>query len=103
MVFPVFGCDTIIPRCPLPIGQKRSIILVESVLCFSAILNFSSGKRGVKCSKDTRSRTTLGFNPLILFTLIKGKYFSPSFGGRTSPETVSPVLSPNNLICDCDT
>ena len=68
------------------------MILVDIVLCFSAILNFSSGKRGVKCSKETRSLTTLGSRPLILSTLINGKYFSPSFGGRTVPNTVSPVL-----------
>ena len=42
--------------------------------------------------------TMLGFNPLISTTRINGKYFSPSLGGRTLPFTVSPVLSPNNLI-----
>ena len=47
---------------------------------------------------DTRSLTTFGFNPLIFETLIKGKYFSPSLGGRTFPFTVSPVFSPNNFI-----
>lgn len=28
------------------------------------------------------------------------KYFSPSFGGRIAPLTVSPGLSPKSLICD---
>ena len=37
-----------------------------------------------------------GFKPLILETLIKGKYFSPSLGGLTLPLTVSPVFNPNN-------
>ena len=103
IVLPVFGWDTIIPLCPLPIGAKRSIILVDIVLCLSANLNFSWGNNGVKCSKATLSLTTWGSSPFILLTLIKGKYFSPSFGGRTCPKTVSPVLSPKSLICDCDT
>ena len=45
VVLPVFGCATIMPRCPLPMGEKRSMILVLIVLSFSVILNFSSGKR----------------------------------------------------------
>ena len=98
IVLPVFGCATIIPRCPFPKGENKSIILVDKELPFSAKLNFSSGNKGVKCSKETRSLTIFGFNPLILETLIKGKYFSPSFGGLTFPLTVSPVFKPNNLI-----
>ena len=35
---------------------------------------------------------------IYLFTLISGKYFSPDFGGRTFPSTVSPVFNPNNFI-----
>ena len=37
---------------------------------------------------------------LIASTLISGKYFSPIFGGRIAPLTVSPVFKPNNFICD---
>ena len=55
-------------------------------------------KNGVRCSKETRSLTMFGFKPLIFETRIKGKYFSPSFGGLTLPLTVSPVFNPNNLI-----
>lgn len=73
------------------------------VLCFSAKLNFSLGNKGVRCSNETRSRTTCGSSPFILLTLINGKYFSPSFGGRTAPNTVSPVFNPNKRICDCET
>ena len=102
IVLPVFGWDTIIPLCPFPIGENKSITLVESVLDFPAKLNFSSGNKGVKCSKATRSLTIFGLNPFIFETRISGKYFSPSFGGRTTPLTVSPVFKPNNFICDCD-
>jgi len=92
----------IIPRCPFPIGENKSIIRVEIVLCFSANLNFSEGKTGVKCSKETRSRTTCGSCPLIFKTLTRGKNFSPSFGGRTTPFTVSPVFNPNKRTCEVD-
>ena len=34
-----------------------------------------------------------------LSMLIRGKYFSPSRGGRTLPSTTSPVFSPYCLIC----
>ena len=80
------------------VGQKRSIILEEIVLIFSATLNFSWGKRGVRCSKETLSLTNFGSNPLILSTFISGKYLSPSFGGLTEPKTVSPVFKPNSRI-----
>ncbi len=103
IVFPVLGCDTIIPRCPFPIGQNKSITRVEIVLCLSPILNFSCGNRGVRCSKETRSRTTSGESPLMSDTLISGKYFSPSFGGRIWPSTVSPVFSPNKRTCELET
>ena len=94
VVLPVLGCATSNPRCPLPIGEKRSMIRVESVLRREVMSNFSSGNKGVRCSNATRSRTNSGVRPLILFTLTSGKYFSPSLGGRTSPLTVSPVFRP---------
>ena len=103
IVLPVLGWETIIPLWPLPNGENRSIILVEIVLSFAAKLNFSSGNKGVKCSNEILSLTTSGPNPLILLTLIKGKYFSPSFGGLTVPWTVSPVFKPKSLIWDMDT
>jgi hypothetical protein len=56
IVLPVLVA-TIIPRCPLPIGENKSMILVEIVLCFSANLNFQR-KHRVKCSNETLSRTT---------------------------------------------
>jgi hypothetical protein len=41
MVLPVFGWATIMARCPLPIGVKKSTILVEIVAFLPAKLNFS--------------------------------------------------------------
>ena len=51
VVLPAFGGDTIIPRCPFPIGESRSMIRIAVVLCSfsSAIRRF--GKIGVKSSK----------------------------------------------------
>ena len=85
IVLPVLGCATIRARCPFPIGEKRSTILVLKlvVLLSPQRSNFSSGKSGVRCSNDILSRTSDGFLPLILSILVSGKYFSPSCGGRT--------------------
>ena len=105
IVLPVLGCATISARCPLPIGAKRSTTRADMESEYPPLqsLNFSSGKSGVKCSKGTRSRTNAASRPLIFDTFTNGKYFSPSLGGRMMPSTTSPVLRPNNLICDCDT
>ena len=83
---------------------KISNILVDILLCplFNK-LNFSLGNNGVKCSNGTLSLAIAGSLPFILFTLIKGKYFSPDLGGRTVPIIVSPVFNPNNFICECET
>ena len=104
-VLPVLGWATIKARCPLPIGEKRSTTRadIESEYPPLQSLNFSSGKRGVRWSKGTRSRTNAASRPSILDTFTNGKYFSPSLGGRMIPSTTSPVFRPNNLICDWDT
>src|SRR6187551_4110516 len=97
-VLPVLGCATIIPRCPLPIGENKSRIRVERLLGLVLNFNFSFGKRGVRYSNETRSRISSVVFPLTVSTLRRAKYFSPSFGGRIRPFTVSPVFKPNNLI-----
>jgi hypothetical protein len=86
-------------RVVLFCGENKSIIRVEIVL-FAAKLNFLMEHR-VKCSNETLSRTTCGSCPFILKLSLTGKFFS--FFGRTHHTlTVSPVLSPNNLIWDVD-
>lgn len=99
MVLPVFGCATMSARCPFPIGEKRSTMRVDRLVVFGSpqSVNFSSGKRGVRCSNATRSRTSAGMRPLILSMLVSGKYFSPSCGGLTWHSTTSPVLSPKSF------
>ena len=48
-VLPVLGCATINPRCPFPMGAKRSIMRVQ-MLAFGCPVKliFSSGNIGVK-------------------------------------------------------
>ena len=94
MVLPVFGWATIMARCPLPIGAKRSTILVEIVAFLPAKLNFSCGKSGVKYSNATLSFIKSKSLPFTSKALCREKYFSPSFGNLTIPFTESPVLSP---------
>ncbi len=55
---------------------------------------------GVRASNHMRSRVLPVASKLMASTLMSAKYFSPSLGGRTWPEIVSPVRSPNFLICD---
>ena len=69
----------------------------------TAFLRTLLGKSGVMNSNCTRSRMNSGARPLISFTRTSGKYFSPSFGGRMAPFTVSPGFSPKSLICDGET
>ncbi|OAV63762.1 hypothetical protein Barb4_04749 [Bacteroidales bacterium Barb4] len=108
IVLPVFGWATISPRCPFPMGEKRSITRTASGSNTlgerrAVSMNFSFGKSGVRWSKGTRSRTSSGVRPLILSTFTSGKYFSPSFGGRMGPSTRSPVRKPHSFTCDWDT
>ena len=103
-VLPVLGWATISARWPLPMGEKRSTMRVDMLLWPLPVRqNFSLGNSGVMNSNCTRSRMYSGARPLISFTRTSGKYFSPSFGGRIAPFTVSPGFSPKSLICEGET
>ena len=103
-VLPVLGWATISARWPLPMGAKRSTMRVDMLLWPLPVRqNFSLGNSGVINSNCTRSRMYSGARPLISFTRTSGKYFSPSFGGRIAPFTVSPGFSPKSLICEGET
>ena len=54
VVFPALGGDTIMPRCPLPMGLTRSITLMATLLPGVSSLMRSSGKMGVISSKALR-------------------------------------------------
>ena len=75
-VFPVFGDETIRPRCPFPIGATRSIILAvrSSELPFPLSSRMrSSGWRGVKFSNRTLSLSLSSCSLLICSTLSSAK------------------------------
>ena len=93
-VLPVFGCATINPRCPLPIGAKKSMIRTDNGSLLSPLhsLNFSSGNSGVRFSNAMRSFATSGAIPFTRSTSFIGKYLSASLGGRIVHSTVSPVF-----------
>ena len=68
VVLPAFGGETIIPRCPLPIGLTKSITLM-AVLCPSVSRwSLSFGKIGVKSSKLGLDNTLSRPSPFILST-----------------------------------
>ena len=99
IVLPVFGCATISPRCPFPIGVNMSTIRHDMSLCpLPRRLNFSSGNRGVRKSNGILSLMNSGVRPLMYLILTRGKYLSPALGGLISPVTVSPVLRACCLI-----
>ena len=102
IVLPVFGWATIIPLWPFPIGANKSIIRVDNLELLPERLNLSLGNNGVKCSNEGRSLTSSGSCPLIFVMRTNGKCCSFPFGGRTIPFMVSPFLSPNKRICDCE-
>ena len=72
VVFPVLGCDTIMPRCPFPMGANRSMSRVLTVP--RAVLNLkrSCGNSGVKNLKGTRFLIHSGLRPLTLLTSNSG-------------------------------
>ena len=64
VVLPAFGGETIIPRCPFPIGLTKSTTLI-AVLCPSVSrCNLSLGNIGVKSSKLGRLITLSRDSPL---------------------------------------
>ena len=104
-VFPALGGDTMSMRWPLPMGENMSTIRqLTSLMCpLPSRLNFSSGKSGVRKSKGTRSLIYSVVRPFTDLMFTRGKYLSPSRGGRISPVTVSPLLRALYLICCCET
>ena len=100
-VLPALGGETISDLCPFPVGAVRSITLEErsSVLPVpnsKSIL--SSGKSGVKFSKDGLFFVLSGSSKFISSIFKIAKYLSPSLGDLILPLMVSPVLRPNRLI-----
>ena len=91
------------PLCPFPIGASKSITRIEYSPGADSKSNFLVGYTGVRLSKRVLPLTLFGSMPFTASTLNSAKNLSPSFGGRTCPETKSPVLKANFLICEGET
>ena len=103
VVFPAFGGATIIPLCPFPIGDKRSINLIVYSVEVVSSFNLFVGYIGVKSSKETLFIAFSGCCPFTSPTNINAGNFSPSFGVLFIPFNLSPVSNLNLLICTGET
>ena len=66
VVLPALGCDTIIPLCPIPIGDIRSTILIATELELGSRWILLLGKIGVSDSNAGLAMLTSGRSPLTL-------------------------------------
>ena len=98
VVLPAFGGDTIIPRCPFPIGDNRSTILIAVLLCPFSRRSLSFGKIGVISSKFALFVASLGETPLIFVRYKRALNFSACVLILVFPEIISPVFKPNLRI-----
>ena len=89
VVLPAFGGDTIMPRCPLPIGESRSTIRAVRLSLSPGISRFSreSGKSGVRSSNRGRLRASSGSRPDTVSMRSSAGYFSLFDAGRHAPST----------------
>ena len=100
VVFPAFGCATIIPLCPLPIGESKSTILIAlEVVSLVARCILSSGNTGVKSSKFGLFSSSSGDTEFTVLIYNSAANFSVAVLIFFTPDTTSPVLSPNFFIC----
>ncbi|CAB4716450.1 unannotated protein [freshwater metagenome] len=105
VVFPALGGATMSPRCPLPIGEIRSIIREVMSYGWSSRSNrsCSEGNTGVSSSKLTRSRANSGSTPLTASMRRSAGFFSPRLAGRLAPVSQSPRRRPSWRVCLTDT
>ena len=103
VVFPVFGWETIIPRCPFPIGERRSTIRMDNGAFSVSRLILSFGKIGVRSSKFFLFAASNGLYPLTDCTYSKALYFSFCVLIRIFPTKISPVFKLKRRIWDGET
>lgn len=94
VVLPVFGWDTIIPRCPLPIGAIRSSILIETPELLVSKWILSLGKIGVRSSNLLRCAKYVIGRSLTFVIYKRALNFSFCVRTRRFPSIISPVRSP---------
>ena len=66
VVFPAFGGDTTMPRCPFPIGATRSMMRCVMSFGSPSRRKRSSGNSGVSLSNSRRCRAVSGSTPLTV-------------------------------------
>ena len=98
VVFPVFGWDTIIPRCPFPMGAIRSSILIETPTPGVSRWILSFGKIGVRSSNRFLVYRYAGDLPLTFSIYKRALNFSPWELIRRFPLITSPVRRPKRRI-----
>ena len=103
VVLPDFGCDTIMPRCPLPIGEIRSTMRIATVFVFFSKWILSFGKIGVSFSNAGLLVASIGSNPLTDSRYKSVENFSFCVRIRFGPLIISPVFKLKRRICVGDT
>ena len=93
VVLPALGGDTMSPRWPLPIGDRRSTMRVVMFSFSPGISRFSrsSGKRGVRSSNRGRLRATSGSSEETVSIWRRAGNFSVLPAGRQKPSMLSPL------------
>ena len=89
VVLPALGGETIMPRCPLPIGESRSTIRAVRLSLSPGIsrLSLESGNNGVRSSNRGRFCASSGSRPEIESMRSSAGYFSLFDAGRQAPST----------------
>ena len=93
VVLPAFGGETIRPRWPLPIGDRRSTMRAV-MFSFSPGISRcsrSSGNSGVRSSNRGRRRATSGSMPETVSIWSRAGNFSVDPAGRQKPSMLSPL------------
>ncbi len=87
VVLPAFGGETIMPRCPLPMGEIRSTMRAVRLSLSPSIsrLRRESGNSGVRSSKRGRFRASSGSSCEMVSMRSRAGYFSLFDAGRQAP------------------
>ena len=99
VVLPDFGCDTIMPRCPFPIGEMRSTTLIATLAPGLSRRSLSFGNIGTRSSKLVRFSATSGVYPLTVVRYKRAWNFSRSDFTFILPFMISPVFKLKRRIC----
>ena len=99
VVFPALGCETIMPRCPFPIGEMRSTTLIATLAPGLSRRSLSFGNIGTRSSKLVRFCATSGVYPLTVVRYKRAWNFSRSDFTFILPFTISPVFKLKRRIC----